>query len=50
LKKPSVALAEFGDSTTTDYLIAVASDRTQADPLEVMTAVEAVNCRGDNDS
>jgi hypothetical protein len=36
------ALAEFGDGTATDYLIAVASDRTQADPREVIEAVEAV--------
>jgi hypothetical protein len=41
------ALADFGDSTPTDYLIAVASDRTQADPREVIKAVEAVNCGGD---
>jgi hypothetical protein len=36
------ALAEFGDGTATDYLIPIASDRTQADPREVIEAVEAV--------
>lgn len=37
------ALAEFGDSTPTDFLIAVTSDRTQTDPRDVIKAVEAVH-------
>jgi hypothetical protein len=36
------ALADFGPATSTDYLIAVASDRTKADPREVIEAVKVV--------
>ncbi len=37
-------LAELGGGTAAEYLIAVASNRTQADPREVIEPVEAVSC------
>jgi hypothetical protein len=38
-------LDELGEQTTTEFLIAVASERTQADPREIIEAVSALNCR-----
>jgi hypothetical protein len=37
------ALRELGTDVSTAFLIAAASDRTQADPAEIIEAVEAVN-------
>jgi hypothetical protein len=38
-------LNELGHQTTTEFLIAVASERTQADPREIIEAVSAVDGR-----
>jgi hypothetical protein len=39
------ALQELGPGMSTEFLIAAASERTQADPREIIEAVEVVNRR-----
>jgi hypothetical protein len=39
------ALQELGAGVSTEFLIAAASERTQADPREIIEAVEVVNRR-----
>jgi hypothetical protein len=39
------ALTLLGEHVTTEYLIATVSERTSADPREIIDAVSAVNCR-----
>jgi hypothetical protein len=43
-------LKQLGENTTTEFLIAAASERTSADPREIVEAVKAVNCREDDPS
>jgi hypothetical protein len=43
------ALQEFGAGASTDFLIATTSERTQADPREIIDAVEVVNRRESSD-
>jgi hypothetical protein len=38
-------LNELGPHTTTEFLIAVASERTQADPREIIEAISALDGR-----
>lgn len=40
------ALKEHGTSVSTEFLIAATSERTQADPRDIIGAVEVVNQRG----
>jgi hypothetical protein len=39
-------LAELGPNTSTEFLIAVTSERTQGEPNEIIEAISAVNGRG----
>jgi hypothetical protein len=43
-------LDELGEQTATEFLIAVASERTQADPREIIEAVSAVDGQKENAS
>jgi hypothetical protein len=40
------ALGELGPNTSTEFLIAVTSERTQGEPNEIIEAISAVNGRG----
>jgi hypothetical protein len=44
------ALGELGPNTSTEFLIAVTSERTKVEPNEIIAAISAVNGRGNRHS
>jgi hypothetical protein len=38
------AVSEFGGGISADRMIAIAAERTQADPREIIEAVEEIRC------